>query len=149
MKSLLNPTDRNEIVSRIHRLSPASSRRWGVMTVNQAIVHVTDPFRDALSERETKRVVPRFLAPLIKPMVLSKKPFKPGTRTLRPYDQAKGFGTPTTNFNDDLQALLVRVDRFANATSYGVHPAIGGLSGDEWGRLLHKEIDHHLRQFGV
>lgn len=149
MKSLLNPADRMEIVDRVHRLSPASSRRWGVMSVNQAIVHVTDPFRDALGERETKPVIPRFLAPLLKPIVLSQKPFKPGTRTLRPYDQAKGFGTPTTNFNDDLQALLDRIDRLASATSYGMHPGIGKLSGDEWGRLLYKEIDHHLRQFGV
>jgi hypothetical protein len=149
MKSLLNPADREEIVTRIHRLSPASARRWGVMTVNQAIVHVTDPFRDALGERETKRVVPRFLAPFVKPIVLSRKPFKPGTPTLRPYDQAKGFGTPPTNFNDDLQALLERIDRFAQATSYGVHPGIGKLSGDEWGWLLYKEVDHHLRQFGV
>ena len=29
------------------------------------------------------------------------------------------------------------------------HPAFGALSHDSWGVLIHKHIDHHLRQFGV
>jgi hypothetical protein len=119
------------------------------MTINQAIVHVTDPFRDALAERETRRVIPRFLAPFVKPIVLSKKPFKPGTPTLKPYDQAKGFGTKPTTFNDDLAQLVERINRFSEAKTFGEHPGLGRLDADEWGWLLYKELDHHLRQFGV
>ena len=152
MKSLLNQPDRDEVVKRLYHLSPASSRRWGTMTVNQAIVHVTDPLRDALEERQTKQVMPRLLSILVKPIVLSKKPFKPGTATPRPYDQVKGHGTRPTSFNQDMTELIDRIHRFSELSHderYGIHPALGRLTGDEWGRLLYKEIDHHLRQFGV
>ena len=27
--------------------------------------------------------------------------------------------------------------------------AVGRLSGEQWGRLIYKHFDHHLRQFGV
>lgn len=149
MKSLRDQSSREAILTRIHRLSPASSRRWGTMTINQAIVHVTDPLRDALAERKTRRVIPRFLAPLVKPIVLSKKPFKPGTPSLKPYDQSKDLATKPTNFNDDLAQLIERINRFAECETFGEHPGLGKLNADEWGRLLYKELDHHLRQFGV
>ena len=29
------------------------------------------------------------------------------------------------------------------------HALIGKVSGEDWGRLQHKHVDHHLRQFGV
>ena len=29
------------------------------------------------------------------------------------------------------------------------HPAFGPMSRDDWGVLIHKHADHHLRQFGV
>ena len=29
-----------------------------------------------------------------------------------------------------------------------VHPFFGKLTGEQWGILVHKHIDHHLRQFG-
>ncbi len=38
-------------------------------------------------------------------------------------------------------------------TGAGVRPMkqkfLGRLSGEEWGRLMYKHIDHHLRQSGV
>ena len=30
-----------------------------------------------------------------------------------------------------------------------IHAFFGKLTGEEWGRLMHKHIDHHLRQFGA
>ena len=29
------------------------------------------------------------------------------------------------------------------------HPAFGDLTHESWGVLLHKHVDHHLRQFGA
>jgi hypothetical protein len=29
------------------------------------------------------------------------------------------------------------------------HAFVGKLTGDEWGRMQHKHLDHHLRQFGL
>jgi len=29
-----------------------------------------------------------------------------------------------------------------------VHSFLGRLSGEEWGIMMYKHLDHHLRQFG-
>jgi hypothetical protein len=36
----------------------------------------------------------------------------------------------------------------AGCTSHP-HPFFGRLKPDEWGILMYKHLDHHLRQFGV
>jgi hypothetical protein len=30
-----------------------------------------------------------------------------------------------------------------------MHSFLGRLKSDEWGVMMHKHLDHHLRQFGV
>ena len=35
------------------------------------------------------------------------------------------------------------------AAARQTHSFFGRLSGDEWGRLMYKHLDHHLRQFGL
>jgi hypothetical protein len=37
----------------------------------------------------------------------------------------------------------------ASPRTADAHPAFGRLSHDDWGVLIHKHTDHHLRQFGV
>ena len=66
---------------------------------------------------------------------------------------------PTYRMNDDKdfaperERLVALVKRFAEsgrASADGrVHPFFGRLTGDQWGRLSYKHLDHHLRQFGV
>jgi len=44
------------------------------------------------------------------------------------------------------------VQRFAARGSAAAWPAsrvFGRISGSSWGVMLHKHLDHHLRQFGV
>lgn len=40
-------------------------------------------------------------------------------------------------------------DAGPEATARCEHALVGRLTGDEWGRLQHKHLDHHLRQFGA
>jgi hypothetical protein len=57
------------------------------------------------------------------------------------------------DFEAECSRLATRIDqvvqRGATKTEGLVHPFFGRLSGDEWGRLIYKHLDHHLRQFGV
>ena len=41
------------------------------------------------------------------------------------------------------------VQRAPESAGRCTHAFFGRLNGDEWGRLMYKHIDHHLRQFGV
>ena len=49
-----------------------------------------------------------------------------------------------------LATLIDRVvQRGAAKTEGRIHHFFGRLSGDQWGCLIYKHFDHHLRQFGV
>ena len=49
--------------------------------------------------------------------------------------------------------LVAIVERFggdgASAADGRMHSFFGRLKGDEWGVLMYKHLDHHLRQFGA
>ena len=45
--------------------------------------------------------------------------------------------------------LIGRCATIEPGTTLGEHPAFGNLSYDEYGALIAKHTDHHLRQFGV
>jgi hypothetical protein len=49
-----------------------------------------------------------------------------------------------------LAAIVARVGGAgADAADGRTHSFFGRLSGDEWGVLMYKHLDHHLRQFGA
>ena len=57
------------------------------------------------------------------------------------------------DFAVEQQRLATLIDRFVAAGPAGCtrHPHVffGRLTPDEWGALMHKHLDHHLRQFGA
>ena len=62
------------------------------------------------------------------------------------YLTAAKLGVMQTLFDDADRASLVA--RGPAAAGEAPHAFFGKLSGDEWGQLMYKHIDHHLRQFG-
>lgn len=151
MKNILTPSDRAEILERIDKLTPNSKNQWGQMNVQQMICHMTDPLRDAIGVRKAKQVIPKFLGFLFKPMLLSDKDWKHGERTAKEYDQVKGGGTPPTTFENDKALLLDTIGKFVanDPKPYEIHVICGKLTNEEWGKLMYKHTDHHLRSFGV
>src|SRR4051812_46329788 len=104
MKNIFNTDDKNQILDRITNLKATSQPLWGKMTANEMICHVSDPFRDFLKIRNTKSAVPFFLRPLLKIMVLGKKPFGKNQPTVNPYLQSlKGSGTKPKVFETDIE----------------------------------------------
>jgi hypothetical protein len=49
----------------------------------------------------------------------------------------------------DIKSLLERFAARDEIQEWPAHPAFGQLSRKDWGVLVYKHIDHHLRQFGV
>ena len=149
MKTLFNPADRQELVGRIEKLQPAAVRQWGKMTPSQALCHCSRALETATGDRPLKQKwIGKILAPLVRSSVLGEKPF--------------GKNAPTdpsfvVSNERDLAAeraqLLELIDRLVqrgpeSAAQY-THAFFGKLSGEEWGTLMYKHIDHHLRQFGA
>jgi hypothetical protein len=149
MQSLLDPKDRDDIAQRLSALQPSSQRQWGKMTVSQMLAHcaiaLETPCGDVVKQQ---RMIGRVLAPLVKKSVLGEKPMRrnaPTSPSLRIADDR--------NFAAEHARLVALVDRFCSRGSSAVdgvvHEFFGRLTSDEWGRLMYKHLDHHLRQFGA
>ena len=48
-----------------------------------------------------------------------------------------------------LQSMVASAGQRGVGASWAPHPAFGDLSGRDYGALLHRHIDYHLRQFGA
>ncbi len=51
MKTLLSPRDRTEVLDRLTKVRPDSQRRWGTMSAQQMVCHLSDSFRVSLGEK--------------------------------------------------------------------------------------------------
>jgi hypothetical protein len=56
MKTLANPRDKKEILERLEKVRVDTERRWGSMTANQMICHLSDSFRVSLGEKKVSSV---------------------------------------------------------------------------------------------
>jgi len=56
-------------------------------------------------------------------------------------------------FGAEKARLVAAIDAFVGRgraqIARSVHPFFGRLSGGDWGWLMFKHLDHHLRQFGT
>lgn len=148
MPSLFDPAARAGILARVDRLTPASRRQWGQMSIGQMVVHVSAQLRLALGELPCEPRSTPFKNPLVKRLIIYLLPWPRGTPTAPELLE----GTPAAALDQDLKALRTLIDRFGARGPGGEfpeHPAFGKLTGRLWGVLAWRHLDHHLRQFGV
>ena len=150
MKSLFDVGTAAEIKSRIARLEPASARQWGKMDAAQAMAHCAITMEWAVGDSFAPRVfLGRVFGPLAKSKVLKDDaPLRRNTPT------AKSLVIVNQrDLRNECQRLAALVDRFSaggpECCTKHPHTFFGALTPDEWGRLMYKHLDHHLRQFGV
>jgi len=149
MNSLFNPVDREALSRRLANLEPNATRRWGKMDPAQMLLHCALGLEAATGDRPmTQVLIGRLITPFIRRAVLGEKPFR------------RNASTDPTFVVSDLQdfvaertRLATLIDRFVQRgpelVGKQTHPFFGPLSGAEWGRLMYKHLDHHMRQFGV
>ncbi len=150
MRTFARADDHEAILRRLAALTPAHARRWGRMTVHQAVCHMADAFRMASGEFPVSgrggvghRTVVTWVAldvPLRWPS---------GIRSSPELEQAEGRGTSPSEFAADLEALCALARDAARPRSRVPHPVFGPLSEAAWLRWAWLHTDHHLRQFGA
>ncbi len=117
------------------------------MTALQMVAHLSDSLRMASGELEVapKRVPFRF-SPL-KELVLYVLPVPKGVPTSPELIARKpgDWSVEVASLREELNGL---VERGPEALA-PVHPAFGRMSAKQWGVLIYRHMDHHLRQFGV
>src|SRR5262245_26590966 len=112
-KSLARPQDKSELIARLGALRPDSARRWGRMSVHQAVCHVADAFRMAMGQKAVadrsnplRRTVVKWIA-LYTPM-----PWPAGIPTSVEVDQERGGTPPCPEFARDLAEVLALLELF-------------------------------------
>jgi len=150
-KTTLAATDRDELIARLRRVTPASRPRWGTMTAHQMICHLADSFRVTLGERESSSAATPFRRIVAKRMVLhTDLPLPRGVRATPELSQ-DAQGTSPSEFAADLGALVRLIERSVqpNAPRPNPHPGFGEITRAEWARFNWRHTDHHLKQFGA
>lgn len=148
MGSILNETDRAEIIRRMQSLSSSSTRRWGSMHVADMLQHLRLSASMALGDlpvpSANKRIFQIFP---FKHLILYVFPFPKGAPTANELKPTAG-----ESFERERAALLKLLERIGTGPRDGAgpaHPLFGTLTRREWGVLNYKHADHHLKQFGA
>ena len=139
---------RSSITERAMRISAEAKPVWGKFNASGMMAHINDSLRMALGDLPVKS----------KNLPLRYKPI----RKLFIYYLPMPKGAPTAPeliarcanavLEDEKRTFAELIDRCARVTpssTLGEHPAFGDLSYDEYGCLIAKHTDHHLRQFRV
>ncbi len=147
-KSLFDPADRDALLARLTKLRPDAPRQWGKMDLAQALAHLSVTLEAALGERHVPQVlIGKLLAPFFRGVMLGPRPFAKNAPTGR----ALVVSDPR-DFARERDRLVATIGRFVAAGPDAVarqpHGFLGRVTGDEWGRVQWKHVDHHLRQFG-
>jgi hypothetical protein len=146
LKNLFDPIVKEEIITRINALRPATQRKWGKMDVAQMLAHLQAPLGVPMGKHPLKgNAFFRLFAPLIKKQLYNDKPFRrnlPTDKSFKIADQRE--------FEKEKQQLIELINNFTeeNITN-DVHPLFGKMTLSQWSNSNWKHVDHHLQQFGV
>lgn len=146
VKNLFDAGVKDEIITRIHKLTPESQRQWGKMTVSQMMAHLQMPLGVGIGKHKLSRNFLGYtIGPLIKKLLYNDKPFKRDLPTHKTF-VIKG----DRDFEKEKKQLLEMVNSFKEENLIdSPHPLFGRLTKEQWSKGTWKHLDHHLQQFGV
>jgi Protein of unknown function (DUF1569) len=150
MDTLFDPAARDRILARVESLRPDAPRAWGKMGPAQMLAHCALGMEAATGDAVLHSpFMAKLIGPLFKSWMLGPKPFSKDSPThpMLVMDKA------ACDFAREKARLVASVRKFhdrgpASAAKYR-HAFVQKLTGDEWGVLQWKHLDHHLRQFGA
>jgi hypothetical protein len=148
MSTAWDPSVRSSFVDRAARLTAATSPLWGRMNAGAMMAHLNDSLRMAFGDLPCKsKNLPLRYKP-IRRLIIYYLPMPKGAPTA-PELMARCSGAALDDERKNFAQLLDRCAAMTPASTFGVHPAFGDLNYDEYGALIWKHTDHHLRQFGL
>jgi len=140
----------NEVINRIHKLTPETIPTWGKMKVEEMLAHCNVSYEMIYTNthKRPNRFVRFMLKTFIKSKVVEGKSYPKNGRTAPQF-----LITTEKNFNIEKTRLL---DFIAKTKSLGeAHfdqkesHSFGKLSKQQWSNSFYYHLDHHLTQFGA
>lgn len=148
MENLFDPPAKKAILERLKSLSPGAERQWGKMSAPQMLAHCAVALEAGTGDRpRPQQFIGKIFGPFVRKGLLGEKPFSKNS----PTDPAF-IVQDERDFAKERERLAGLIERFCergreNAGGQ-MHSFLGRMTGDEWGLLMYKHIDHHLKQFG-
>jgi len=132
---------------RVEALTPATTPRWGKMSVDQMLHHVNLVLAESLGEHRPEKSVRGLPEALVRWVILY-VPWGKGAPT-RPDMLIPA--NARYDFAEERGRCLSLLDRFLAKPLDDAWPrsANFAMTGRHWSHLQHKHLDHHLIQFGV
>jgi hypothetical protein len=150
MKTVFDSGTLEELNARLSHLQSDSERQWGKMSAPQMLAHCSRGIEMAAGDIKPPRIfIGRIIGPIIKPIALREdEPMRrnsPTAPVLLVQDD-KDFSTEKAKFCECLNQFATTGPQ---ACTSHPHAFFGPLTPDQWGILVYKHVDHHLRQFGA
>lgn len=146
-KSIWNADERAALLARFDGLKPNTKPAWGKMSASQMVKHCTLPFLGASGEMKVTEKDTPFKFWLMKKLIIYVLPWPKGAPTAIEFQNLD-----EGDLTERVVALKREANRFAEkgpGQKFSPHAAFGELTGADWGALMHRHLEHHLRQFGV
>jgi hypothetical protein len=146
MKTILDKTTRDELISRINTINNNSTSQWGKMNVYQMLKHCTLWQEMITGQKKYKQT---FIGRVFGKMLLNNaikddSPMKRSTPTLPEFKNLDKDG----DIDAQKKKWITLIDNHSLYTkSDFVHPFFGKMTKEQIGYHAYKHIDHHLRQF--
>lgn len=147
MRSVFHQNDRLSLARRLDAVNSASTPRWGRMDSRQMLTHLTDSIRMTLGELEVRPRSGPLRFPPLRHAIIHWLPFPKGAPTAPELLARRAEDCDAERAA--LKHLLERLGAMEGAREWPEHPAFGRLGSRDWGVLVHRHVDHHLRQFGA
>lgn len=147
MKSVLDKSDRVELINRIQALNESSKARWGKMNVYQMLRHCVLCEELYLGKATQKRAfMGRIFGKIgLKNILNESKPFPQNAPTAEAFKVKESGG----NVEAEKEKWIALLDEYKTYPATYVHWFFGKMTREQVGLFVYKHNDHHLRQFGA
>lgn len=145
------PSDLEHLLTHLNKLTTETQPKWGKMSAQRMVEHLTDTIRIATGKNPQPLVIPKDKIDRMLAFLDSDKPMAQNIEV--------PFATPEMTLrNEELELAIDEfVDEWLNfeelyETQPGhteIHPYYGALNGEQWKRLSSKHHTHHFQQFGL
>jgi hypothetical protein len=146
MKTILDKTTRDELITRARSLNISSKPKWGKMSIDQMLKHAILADEMYLGEKVYKRHFLGYLLGkyILKAMLKDEAPMRKHAKT------SPAFIVTETGGNVEAEKVkwIRTLEQYANYNKPEfTHWFFGKMTKEQVGQFAYKHADHHLRQF--
>jgi hypothetical protein len=139
------------LIARLRNIDEDQKPLWGTMTPTQMMAHCSTAVKLAFGDIPAKMRMSPWKASLARFLFLDLLPFPKNSPTMPELNPQKKLVVSGAyqQIREELIQGLHRVNAAPPDHPFAEHPLFRKMSRKQWGKLMYKHMDHHLRQFGV